>query len=86
MLHFFVEVDYSDLNLLLHTLLRPTPLRGKSCLSQSIGNPTEQFAALLRVNELLYPTSFKFSILLNNGEDHQTILGDLVTVGGMEHG
>ena len=61
-------------------LCRPAPLRSNSCLSQGIGTPTEQFVALLWVNELLYLTNLELSIFLNNGEDHHTILVELVTV------
>ena len=66
-------------------LCRPAPLCSKSCLSQGICTPTEQFVALLWVNKLLYFTNLELSIFLNNGEDHHTILVELVTVGGMHH-
>ena len=66
-------------------LCRPTPLCSNSSLSQSIGTPTEQFAALLWVSEGLYLTNLELSIFLNHGEDRQTTLVYLVTIGGMEH-
>ena len=67
-------------------LIGPTPLRSRSCFSQSLCTPTVVLAPLLRVTEVPELTYLEFSIFFDERKDAESIILKLITVEFMGHG